>query len=155
MTKRLLLIVAILLFFAAPAVAGFDEVVSAIESRYHVRHTSIPFFGLVRFAVRVTHYDGVSDLQLVTWEEPKFDDMREVAKLVKQHVGEGFQPIVQAWQRDGECSLIYAKPAGGDKVAMLIFAQDHSDTTLLRVVVSVEQFAKAVNDPEHVASRFD
>src|SRR6266446_2587732 len=111
-----------------PVHAGFDEVVSAIESNYHIRHTSIPFFGLVRFAVRVTHYDGVADLQLVTWEDAKFDDARAVAEVVRRNVGEGFTPIVQSWQRDGECSLIYAHPAGRDKIAMLIFAHDKSDT---------------------------
>lgn len=153
MIKRIALMIGVLLLLAAmPANAGFDEVVRAIESRYHVHHTNIPFFGLVRFAVRVTHYDGVADVQLSTWEDAKFDDVRAVADLVRRNVGEDFQPVVQAWQRDGECSLIYAHPIGRDQVAMMIFAHDRSDTTLIRVVVSVDQFAKAVREPDHAAA---
>lgn len=152
MTKRLPLLFVLLALAATPLQAGFDEVVRAIESRYKVHHTAMPFFGLVRFAVRVTHINGVSDLQFATWEDAHFTDARAVADIVRRNAGEGFQPIVQSWQRDGECSLIFARPLGGDRVAMLIFAHEHSETTLVRVVVSIDQFSKAMNERESVVA---
>ncbi len=54
--------------------------------------------------------------------------------------------------RSGECSLIYARPVGRDRVALLIFAQDHDDTTVVNLVVNVERFSKVMAQPDHMAA---
>jgi len=149
--RRLLLLIALSVFAlgATPARANFDDIVRAVESRYHVHRTSIPMFGLVRFALWVVHPGGVSDVQLATFENAHFGDQRELADIVRRNAGEPFQPLVQSRsKRNNETTLIYARPLGGDRVALLIFAHDREDTTVLRVVVSMDKFTETMNHPD-------
>ncbi|HEX3577419.1 MAG TPA: hypothetical protein VHY33_02550 [Thermoanaerobaculia bacterium] len=151
----MLLLIAIGVFTlgATPARANFDDIVRAVESRYHVQRTSIPMFGLVRFALWVVHPGGVSDVQLATFEKVHFDDQRELAEIVRRNAGEAMQPLVQSRSnRNGETTLIYARPLGGDRVALLIFAHDREDTTVVRVVVSMDKFSEAMNHPHRVVA---
>jgi hypothetical protein len=147
----LVALVSVLALGATPARAGFDDIVRAVESRYHVHQTTIPLFGLVRFAVWIVHPKGVSDVQLATFENAHFDDARGLAEIVRRNAGEPFQPIVQARSnRNGEVTVIYAHPLGRDRVALLVFAHDHEDTTIVRVVVNMDKFQEAINKPNRV-----
>ena len=153
--RRLLFVIALSVFTlgAMPARANFDDIVRAVESRYNVHRTSIPMFGLVRFALWVVHPSGVSDVQLATFENTHFGDQRELADIVRRNAGEPMQPLVQSHSnRNGETTLIYARPLGGDRVALLIFAHDREDTTVLRVVVSTDKFSETMNHPHHVVA---
>lgn len=157
--RRLVLLVALVSVFAlgaTPARADFDDIVRAVETRYQVHHTYIPLFGLVRFALWITRPNGVSDVQLATFEHAHFDDTRGLAELVRRNAGEPMQPLVQtSSNRNGETTLIYARPLGGDKVALLVFTHDHSDTTIVRVVVSMDKFSKAMNRPHHMMASLE
>jgi hypothetical protein len=157
--RRLVLLVALMSVFAlgaTPARASFEDIVRAVESRYNVHRTWIPMFGLVRFALWVARPGGVSDVQLATFEDAHFDDTEGLADLVRRNAGEPLQPLVQTRSnRSGETTLIYARPLGGDRVALLVFAHDQSDTTLVRVVVSMDKFAEAVNHPHNVMADLD
>jgi len=157
--RRLVLLVAFVSVFAlgaTPARANFDDIVRAVESRYKVHRTWIPGFGLVRFALWMVRPGGVSDVQLATFENAHFGDAQDLADIVRRHSGEPLQPLVQTHSnRDGETTLIYARPLGGDRVALLVFAHDHDDTTLVRVVVSMDKFAQAVNHPHNVVADLD
>lgn len=157
--RRLVLLVALVSVFAlgaTPAKAGFDDIVRAVESRYNVHHTWMPGFGLIRFALWVARPGGVSDVQLATFEHAHFGDTKDLAEIVRRNIGEPMQPLVQTHSnRDGETTLIFARPLGGDRVALLVFAHDHSDTTLVRVVVSMDKFAQAVNHPHNVMADLD
>ncbi|HEX3067430.1 MAG TPA: hypothetical protein VHX14_02565 [Thermoanaerobaculia bacterium] len=152
--RHLLLFVAlmsVLTLGATPARAGFDDVVRAVESRYHVRHTGIPFFGLVRFAIWVAQPAGVSDVQLATFEHARIDDERGLAEIVSRNIGEGFRPLVRTRSsRNGEVTQIYAHPMGNDRVALLVFAHERAETTIVRVVVSMDKFEEAMNKPDSV-----
>jgi hypothetical protein len=153
--RRLLLVIALSIFAlgATPARANFDDIVRAVESRYHVQRTTIPMFGLVRFALWCVHPGGVSDVQLATFENAHFDDMKGLADIVRRNAGEAMQPLVQTRSnRQNETTLIYARPLGGDRVALLIFAHDREDTTLVRVVVSMDKFSEAMNHPNRVVA---
>lgn len=158
MTNRrgLLLLIALVSLFtigATPARANFDDIVRAVESRYQVHQTTIPFFGLVRFALWVAHPGGVSDVQLATFENAHFDDTRDLAEIVRRNAGEPMQPLVQTHSnRTGETTLIYARPIDKDRVALLVFTHDHSDTTLVRVVVSMDKFTATMNRPNHAVA---
>ena len=56
--------------------------------------------------------------------------MQGLADIVRRNAGEPMQPLVQTRSnRNGETTLIYARPLGGDRVALLIFAHDREDTT--------------------------
>ena len=152
--RRILLFVALMSIFtlgATPARAGFDDIVRAVESRYRIHHTAIPFFGLVRFALWIAQPDGVSDVQLATFEHARIDDERGLAEIVSRNIGEGFRPLVRTRSsRNGEVTQIYAHPMGNDRVALLVFAHEHSETTIVRVVVSMDKFEEAMNKPDSV-----
>lgn len=152
--RSLLLFVAlmsILTLGATPARAGFDDVVRAVESRYHVHHTGIPFFGLVRLAIWVAQPDGVSDVQLATFEHMHFDDERGLAELVSRNAGEEFRPLIRTRSsRNGEVTQILAHPMGNDRVALMVFAHDRQETTIVRVVLSMDKFEEAMNKPDSV-----
>lgn len=154
--RRLVLLVTLVSVFAlgaTPARANFDDIVRAVESRYNVHRTWIPMFGLVRFALWVARPGGVSDVQLATFEDTKINDVQGLADIVRRNAGEPMQPLVQTRSnRNGETTLIYARPLGGDRVALLVFAHDHSDTTLVRVVVSMDKFSEAINHPDRVVA---
>lgn len=154
--RGLLLVIALVSVFAlgtTPARANFDDIVRAVESRYQIHQTTIPFFGLVRFALWVAHPGGVSDVQLATFENAHFDDMRALAEIVSRNAGEPLQPLVRTYSnRTGETTLIYARPIDKDRVALLVFAHDHSDTTLVRVVVSMDKFTETMNQPNHAVA---
>jgi hypothetical protein len=63
------------------------------------------------------------------------------------------QPLVQTRSnRHGETTLIYARPLGGDRVALLVFAHDRQDTTVVRVVVSMDKFNETMNHPNRVVA---
>ena len=85
--RRLLLLIALSVFAlgATPARANFDDIVRAVESRYHVHRTTIPMFGLVRFALWVAHPGGVSDVQLATFEDAHFDDLQGLGDIVRRN----------------------------------------------------------------------
>jgi hypothetical protein len=154
--RRLILLAALVSVFAlgaTPARANFDDIVHAVESRYNVHRTWIPMFGLVRFALWVARPGGVSDVQLATFEDTKINDVQGLADIVRRNAGEPMQPLVQTRSnRNGETTLIYARPLGGDRVALLVFAHDHQDTTLVRVVVSMDKFSEAMNHPHRVVA---
>ena len=157
--RRLIPLVALLSVFtlgATPARANFDDIVRAVESRYRVHQTWIPMFGLVRVALWVARPGGVSDVQLATFEHSHFDDTRGMAEIIRRNAGEPMQPLVQTHSnRSGETTLIYAHPLGGDRVALLVFAHDRDDTTLVRVVVSVEKARQAMNHPHSLVANLD
>ncbi|HEV7573604.1 MAG TPA: hypothetical protein VGQ21_19075 [Thermoanaerobaculia bacterium] len=153
--RRLLLVIALSIFAlgATPARANFEDIVRAVESRYHVQRTTIPMFGLVRFALWCVHPGGVSDVQLATFENAHFDDMKGLTDIVRRNAGEAMQPLVQTRSnRQNETTLIYARPLGGDRVALLIFAHDREDTTVVRVVVSMDKFSEAMNHPHRIVA---
>jgi hypothetical protein len=135
----------LLLAMARPLQAGLAEVARAIESRYSIRRTSIPFFGLARFAVHIIHPDGVHDVQLATFEGAQLDSFNELAALVRANAGGGFSPMVESHERNGDWTLIYGRPIDKDLVELLIVSHEHSETTLVQVKVDASQMEKTIS----------
>ncbi|HYM62168.1 MAG TPA: hypothetical protein VEZ11_14900 [Thermoanaerobaculia bacterium] len=139
----------LLLAIARPIQAGLSEIARAIESRYSIRRTSIPFFGLARFAVHVIHPDGVHDVQLATFEGANLDSFNDLAALVRANAGGGFSPMVESHERNGDWTLIYGRPLAKDLVELLIVAHERNDTTLVQVTINASQMEKAISDKRH------
>lgn len=142
------LAVALLLFAAMPAYAGFNEVLGELEGR--LGHTMwIPFFGLVRTAVRVSHPSGVHDVQLAVFEGKGRLDPRDLQQMMSTRAGGGYTPLVRVRERK-ESSFIYARPIG-DKLDLLVLTNDGEDTVLVRVVVNPTVAAKYIKtNPQKV-----
>jgi hypothetical protein len=152
MTKRISLLALIALTLCAlPLRADFDQLARTVERRSGAKRISIPFFGVARFVVHVTHLKGVHDVQLATFEGGSF---REAVLEAKDVLGDGFRPLVRVHsKREGESTMVYARPAGGDLMTLLIFNADGDDTTLVQVTVDAERVARELVEPELMASK--
>lgn len=139
---------------AAPAHAGFSEVVRAVDARVGGHRIEVPLFGLVRLAVWMVHPEGVHDLQFTTWEGGDAVEGRELQRILESRAGEGFQPVVRA-RSSREATYIYARPAG-ELIEILLLTQDGDDTVVLRALLDGDLFARKIHDHramEHLASR--
>jgi hypothetical protein len=155
MIRRAAVAAAFIAFAALPLRADFDSLVRAVETIPGLHRVPMPGFGLVRFAVWMIHPKGVYDFQLATFEGKGGDiDPRALERLVRTHAEAGYQPLVVAHsRRDGELTLIWARPSGGDKVELLLLTHDpHDETVVLRTVVDVDMIAREIDQPR-TASR--
>jgi len=147
MTKRTLAAGLVVLLTALPMRAGFHDVAHAIGRRPGIHRVTIPLLGLIRFGVWIVHPKGVYDFQLATFEGRGGNDAEELAAVFRERIGAGYRPLVQVRSaRNGELTLIYAKPLGGDRVDLFILSRDRQDTVLLRVdadaTVAAEEVAR-------------
>ena len=159
MTKRIAILAVLVLAFALPMRADFDSLVRAVETIPNLHRIATPGIGLVRFAVWMIHPKGVYDFQLATFEGKGGDiDQRELERLLRRHADTGYQPLVQVHsRRNGELTLIFARPATDNRIELLLLTHEPGDNTVvLRTVVDVETVAKEINNPrnaKHIASR--
>ncbi|HEX7707153.1 MAG TPA: hypothetical protein VF701_11910 [Thermoanaerobaculia bacterium] len=147
MTKRLLAAL-LAVSLTVPLYADFASIARAIDAQHGVKRVWIPFLGLARAAVRVTQPQGVRDFQLVTFKGTGGLDGQHLSSLVRSKIAPGFQPLVQVWSRkSGDRSFIYARPhPNGNRVELIIVAQDGEETVLVRVDVDADVIARQLGD---------
>jgi len=146
MTKRVLFAV-LLIAVAAPLYADFGSIERALTARLG-SPTTIPLMGIVRLVTWVAHPEGVHDFQLAVYEGPRRGvDSLEIERIVAREVPRGFSPLVRTRARNGEWTLIYARPSG-NRVELVIVVHDHGDgdTTLLRVDLDAVKVARNMGD---------
>jgi len=146
MTKRVLF-AALLIAVAAPLYADFGSIERALTARLGSPPT-IPLMGIVRLVTWVAHPEGVHDFQLAVYEGPRRGvDSLEIERIVAREIPRGFSPLVRTRARNGEWTLIYARPSG-NRVELVIVAHDHGDgdTTLLRVDLDAVKVARNMGD---------
>jgi hypothetical protein len=151
MIKRIpLLALVAVVFCALPLHADFNRLARIVELRSGAKRIWIPFFGLARFVVHAAHPKGVFDVQLATFEG---GDFRAPVLDANDVLGEGFRPLVRVHsKRQDESTLIYARPAGGNLMTLLIFAADGDDTTLVQVTMDAERVGREMIEPRMFAS---
>lgn len=134
-----------------PAYAGFDEVLAGLHAKLG-RSTWIPGMGLVRAGIRVTHYNGVHDLQLAMFDGKGSFDPAEADRMMRTRIGGGYTPMVRVRsKRDHEWSFIYSKP-DGELMDLVVLTNDGSDTVLVRVLVDPQAVTKYIDrEPRNVA----
>jgi hypothetical protein len=149
MTKRAFLAVFVFLLTALPMRADFNSLVRAVSAR-GLHRIWVPGLGLARFAVWIAHPAGVHDFQLATFEGKARFGREDLAAMVRANADSGYRPVVQAHDRRGETTIIWARPAGRDGVELMLLTHEPGDnTTVLRAVVDMEVFARQMNDPRH------
>ena len=151
MIRRATLLLALVLM-AAPLYAGFDEVADALEGQLG-HSTWIPFFGVARTFVRISHPDGVHDIQLALFEGKGRMTPLDAERLIVGQIGGGFSPLVKTRSKNGEFAFIYARPAG-DKLELVILSSDDDDTVLVRVVADPKVMNAIERDPHHAHITF-
>lgn len=138
---------------ALPLRADFRDVVRAIDAQRGVKKVWIPFLGVARAAVWLIQPEGVHDFQLATFEGADDIDPKAMHALLREKIGKGFRPLVQAYsRRTGEWSFIYVRVLpDGRKLELVVLAHDNDDTALVRVVANPEIVARHIaEEPRHV-----
>ncbi len=133
---------------ALPA-SEFDWLVREFARESGAKQTHVPLFGLVRFAVAVTHPAGTSELNLAVFEHTSLES-DSFSQLTDAVVGRNWKPMVRVRARSGESTNIYAQ-TDGKNLRVLITSLDHGEATFVQVRVRPEELMKFVDD--HAKSR--
>ena len=125
---------------------GFDGVVQALESKYHVHATRIPFLGLISFVSRKATDGGVSNLHVAEFEGfNSTTDGEELNRMVEQKLGPGWERMIRETKRNGqEQTLIFVHPEG-QRMCMFVLDADGHDLDVVQVSV----------DPDHLNQNID
>jgi hypothetical protein len=121
---------------AAGGGAGFNGVVSSIESRYGVHATRIPFLGLVSFISRRATHVGVSNLHVAEFEHFSAGvDPNELNQLVEEKLGSGWERIIRETTHKGdEQTLIFSRPEG-NRMGLFVLDLDGKNLDIVQVSV--------------------
>ena len=149
--RKLFLIPVCFLSLAVPVVVlanwvsgGFDQVVSSIETRYHVHAERIPFLGLVNFVARASTQDGVRGMHVAEIEGFESDvDGEELNRLVAEKLGSGWERVIRETSRKGgDQTLIFMRPEGS-RMGMFVLDLDGHEMDVVQMSV----------DPEHLSEK--
>lgn len=139
----------LLLAVSVPALvpaSDFNSLVREFSRQTGVHQTKIPFFGLARFVVAVSHPAGTSELKLAIFENVngrQRDFVNTAEELVK---GEGWNRIVRVRSKKGrEFTNIYTRPEG-NRLGMLITTADDGDAVFLQVRIKPEELDKFIDE---------
>jgi hypothetical protein len=143
--KRLL--GALLLALAIPALmpaSEFDTLVREFSRQTGSEQTRIPFFGVARFVVAVSHPAGTSDLRLAVFEHPNVLP-RDFARVADEVTGGGWNRIVRVQSRKGESTNIYTR-RDGNHLRLLVATVDGNDATFVEMRIKPEALMKFVDE---------
>lgn len=106
--------------------SGFDGVVSAIENRYHVHATRIPFMGLIGFVSSKATQGGVKGMHVAEFEDFRADvDTDELNNFIQQKLGPQWERVIRETSRkgDGKQTLVFMRPEG-DRMGLFVVDRD-------------------------------
>jgi hypothetical protein len=151
----------------AAARPDFDAVVSAVEQRYNTHPQRIPMMGFVSFCAHVATHGGVKGLKIAEFDnlniepgklilrgEAPAPDPAGLESLVRNTLGDAWQPFVVDHQRNGEISIIYVQPNGAS-MRMLIADYENHELDLVRLELNGDRLAHWVRNPEGSAKHHD
>lgn len=121
----------------------FEWLVREFSRESGAQQLHIPFFGLVRFAVGVTHPAGTSELKLAVFENTDLEAPR-FSHLTDAVAGSDWKPMVRVRSRH-ESTNIYARQSG-KQLRLLIATLDDHDATFVQVRIKPEELMKFVDE---------
>lgn len=129
---------------------GFDAIVRAIETRYHVHATRIPFMGLISCVAGAYTHGGVRGLHVAEIEHLEGPvDGDELNTLVAERVGQGWQRMIRETDRNGgEQSLIYVRPEG-NRMGMLIVERSNDEMNIVQLSADPKNLADEIDKHHH------
>jgi len=129
---------------------GFDQVVSSIETRYHVHADRIPFLGLVNFVARASTADGVRGMHVAEIEDFHGDvDGEELNRLVTEKLGAGWERVIRETGRHGgDQTLIFMRPEGS-RMGMFVIDLDGGEMDVVQMSVDPEHLSEKIGKYEH------
>jgi hypothetical protein len=157
--KRVLLLTLAFTFVALAATAvvmasqnenEFEGMVHVIETRYHAHATRIPLMGVVSVVAHVGSKGGVSNVNVVTFENFKNHvDGAELTALVEGQLGTNWRRMIRETHKDSnEQTLIYARPEG-NRMGLVVIDVDNEELNLVSVSVDPRHLQEQVAKYSH------
>ena len=129
--------------------SGFDGVVSAIESRYHVRAERAPFIGLASLVAGGATHGGVGGLEVAEFDNfTSKVDGNELDAMVEEKLGSGWARVIRESSRDGEQTLIFMRPEGA-RMGMFIVDLDGHELDVVQVSVDPDHLNESIEKYTH------
>lgn len=149
-----LLCVAIVVPWIAHAAGGggFGPVVRAIEQRYQVHATRIPFMALASLVANRATHGGVGGVRIVEFEHfDKAVDGEELNRMVEEKLGQGWERMIRETSRHGnEQSLIFARP-NGSRMGLFILDLDGNEMDVVEMSVDPDHLKETIGKYDHHA----
>jgi len=124
--------------------SDFDGLVREFSRQTGSEQTRIPFFGLARFVVAVSHPAGTSDLKLAVFEHANVRP-RDFARVTDNVVGGGWKRILRVQSRRGESSNIYTRQ-DGNHLRLLVANVEGENATFVEMRIKPEALMKFVDE---------
>ena len=142
--KRAMTAVLLALLIPVSAHAGFPDLVSTIERSTGVRRTTIPFFGLARFFIRMIEPEGISDVKLAVFEGRARSIPSDFDASIRSALDKDWQNIVRVVsKKERERVMIYARPSRRG-MRMLIVVHQPSEAVVMEVEVDPKRFSSLI-----------
>lgn len=118
----------------AGGTAGFHDVVSSIETQYHVHATHVPMMGFVNFVAFTSSVGGVRGMQVAEFEHFSADG-DALQRLVAEKLGEGWEPVVHELDRktNGQ-TYVFMRPEK-KRLRMLVLDLDNGELDVVQMSV--------------------
>lgn len=135
---------------ASGAQGGFDGVVSAIESRYHVHAERIPFIGLISFISHKATNGGVNGMHVAEIDDFHADvDGEELNRMVEQKLGSEWERVIrETSHKDNSQTLIYMHPEG-PRMGLFVLDLDGHEMDVVQVSVDPNHLNESIGKYEH------
>lgn len=142
---------AIALLAVAPAIGcasghDFDRVVSAVEHRYAVRAQRVPMMGFVSLCAWGASRGGVKGMYIAEFDHLSLDKDDDLSRLMREKLGDRWQPFVTDHEANGQQDVIYVQPHG-DSMRMFIADYDGNELSLVRLELNGERLEQWMRNP--------
>lgn len=136
---------------ASGAQGGFDDVVSTIETRYHVHAQKIPFLGFVSFLSHKTSDEAVGGMHVAEIDDFHADvNGEELNNIVTQKLGAGWERIIRETGRNKKQTLIFMHPEGR-RMGLFVLDLDGSEMDVVQLSVDPGHLNESLGKYEHHA----
>ena len=146
---------AITLLAVMPAIGcasgrDFDNVVSTIEHRYAVHAQRVPMMGFVSLCSFAASRGGVKGMRIAEFENLTLGKSDDLSRLMRDKLGDRWQPFVTEREAGGQQDVIYVQPHG-DFVRMFIADYDGNELNLVRLDLNGKRLQQWMRDPAQSA----
>lgn len=145
---------------------GFNDVVKAIESFYHVKHQSLPFLArtgmkAMRTAAKIRGGDWkrlaeAGSVRVVYFEDQKFDSRGQIAAFktsVNNTLGQDWSSLVQTLSpKEEEQNYVFIRQ-DGTKFKVLVITIDRQDATVVQATLAPEVMKELLKNPDEMGKR--
>lgn len=129
---------------------GFDSVVDAIQSQYHVHATRIPFMGLISLVAHRASHGVAGNLHVAEFENFTADvDGMELDRMVEQKLDAGWERVVRETSRSGHEQTLVFMRAEGNRMGLFVVDKDGNELDVVQVSVDPRHVDDDVNHYTH------